>query len=74
MTLPAFPRGSQYLFHHWTEIRGLLMQFGHKLVRCLHRDSQLYLGHFLFYPRVYVFCVIHNLTDGIHNGTLHPAG
>ena len=66
MTLPAFMRGTQYFFHHWTEIRGLLMQLGHKLVRRLHRHSQRYRSHFFFPPCVSGFCVIHNLTDGIH--------
>jgi len=72
MTLSVFLRGTQYFFHDWAEIRGLLMKLRHKLVRGLHRNTQLYLRHFIFPPSGFVFCVIHNLANGIHNQTLHP--
>ncbi len=74
MTLSVFLRGTQYFFHDGTEIRGLLMKLRHELVRGLHRDSQFYPGHFLFPPSGFVFCVIHNLANWIHNQTLHPEG
>jgi hypothetical protein len=73
MTLSASLRRAQYLFHDRAEACGLLVNLFHYLFRFLHRDSGITPGHFRLPSRVFVFCVVHYLTNWIHNGILDPA-
>ncbi len=72
-TLPAFLRHAQDFFHDRTEARGLLVNLFHDLFRFFRRDSGLDPGHFPLPSRIFAFCVVHNLTNWIHNGILNPA-
>lgn len=67
MTLSAFLRRTQYFFHDRTEAGGLLVNLRHYLFRFLRRDFQFTPGHFHLPSRVFVFCVVNNLTNRIHN-------
>jgi hypothetical protein len=69
MALSAFLRRTQDFFHDRTEVSGLLLNLRHHLFRTLRRDSRLIPDHFRLPLRVFVFCVVHNMTNWIHNQT-----
>ena len=73
MTLSASLRRTQYFFHDRTEAGGLLVNLLHDLFRFLRLYYRPDPGHFRLTPCVFVFCVVHNLANWIHNGILDPA-
>jgi len=67
MTLSASMCRTQYLFHDRTEVCSLLVNLFHDLFRFLRHYSRLAPGHFPLPPCVFVFCVVHDLTNWIHD-------
>jgi hypothetical protein len=62
---------AQYLFHERTEVCGLLLKSLHDLFRFLRHCSRLASGRLPLPPCVFVFCVVRNLTNWIHNPTFY---